>query len=156
MVYCNPLVCWGSVGGNTTSSLSSENSGCIQASFYPSKTTGQSQRPSSSSQTSQRSYCIPCKTCSKVYVGQNSRLLETRLSNHKAAVKHVKIDVSAVAEHVWKLGHQVDFKSTPILHENNQFRRCALESWHIRRHPSTCISQFALNCFFLLLSFIFS
>ena len=82
-------------------------------------------------------YCIPCKTCSKVYVGQNSRLLETRLSNHKAAVKHVKIDVSAVAEHVWKLGHQVDFQSTSILdHENNQFRRYALESWHIQRHNS--------------------
>ena len=38
-----------------------------------------------------------------VYVGQTSRLLETRLSEHKAAVKHARTDVSAVAEHVWKL-----------------------------------------------------
>ena len=88
-------------------------------------------------------YCIPCKTCSKVYVGQTSRLLATHLSEHKAAVKQAKIDVSAVAEHVWKLGHQVDFQSTSILdHKNNQFRRCALESWLIQRHPSFFIFIF--------------
>ena len=67
-----------------------------------------------------------------VYVCQTSSLLETRLSEQKAAVKHAKIDVSAAAEHVWKLGHQRDFQATSILdHENNQFRRYALQSWHI-------------------------
>ena len=55
--------------------------------------------------------------------------METHLSEHKAAAKHAKIDVSAVAEYVWKLGHQVDFHATSVLdHENNLFRRCDLDS----------------------------
>ena len=44
-------------------------------------------------------YSIPCKDCSKVYIGQTSRLLGAQLTERKAAVKHA---TSAVAKHVWK------------------------------------------------------
>ena len=78
-------------------------------------------------------YSIPCTTCPAEYIGQTGRLLETRLSEHKAAVKHAKCDVSAVADHVWNHHHQMDFSNTSVLaQENNQHQRCLLESWFIR------------------------
>ena len=79
-------------------------------------------------------YCIPCRTCSDVYIGQTDRLLKTRIDEHKAAVKHAKSDISAVAEHVWLREHQVDFQSVSILaHEQNLHQRLSLEGWHIRK-----------------------
>ena len=44
-------------------------------------------------------YMILCSVCLSVYIGQTGRLLETRVAQHKAAVKHAKCnDVS------WNLG----------------------------------------------------
>ena len=60
-------------------------------------------------------YCILCAMCPAVYVGQTSRPSETRLKEHKDAVKHVKTEVSAVAEHLWKGNPQVDFQQTSVL-----------------------------------------
>ena len=78
-------------------------------------------------------YCIPCSTCNDVYIGQTGRLLATRLKEHRAAVKFAKTDVSAVAEHIWQKQHQMDFQATTVLaQENDKYKRCVLESWHIQ------------------------
>ena len=68
-------------------------------------------------QTSNVVYSIPCKTCSKVYIGQG-RLLDTRIKEHKGAVKHTKAEESAVAEHiiVWIDKHQMQL---PFQHLNH-------------------------------------
>ena len=60
-------------------------------------------------------HCISCVMCPAVYVGQTTRPLETRLKEHKNAVKHAKTEVSAVVEHVWKGNHQVYFQRTFVL-----------------------------------------
>ena len=78
-------------------------------------------------------YSIPCTTCTSVYIGQTGRLLEKRISEHRAAVKYAKCDVSAVAEHVWEKNHQMDFDGVSVLaQEQNQLRRCFMESWFIQ------------------------
>ena len=83
-------------------------------------------------------YSIPCTTCPAVYVGQTSRSLETRLKEHKAAVRHAKTEVSAVAEHVWKENHQMDFQQASILaQEPDTCQRCLLESWFIQTEKHT-------------------
>ena len=83
-------------------------------------------------------YSIPCTTCPAEYIGQTGRLLETRLSEHKAAVKHAKCDVSAVADHVWNHHHQMDFSNTSVLaQENNQHQHGLLESWFIRTRTTS-------------------
>ena len=59
-------------------------------------------------------YSIPCKKCPAVCIGQTGRLLETRIREHKAAVKYAKCDVSAVADHIWNKQHQMDFHQVSI------------------------------------------
>ena len=83
-------------------------------------------------------YSISCTTCPAVYVGQTSRSLETRLKEHKAAVRHAKTEVLAVAEHVWKENHQMDFQQASILaQEPDTCQRCLLESWFIQTEKHT-------------------
>ena len=82
-------------------------------------------------------YSIPCSICNEVYIGQTGRRLETRLKEHKAAVKLARTEISAVAEHVWL---QIDFQSTAILaQENDCKKRCFMESWHIQ--TQSCMNQ---------------
>ena len=90
--------------------------------------------PTPSHHVSNVVYSIPCTTCSKVYIGQTGRLLQTRIEEHKTAVKYAKCDVSAVAEHVWERNHHVDFQSVSILARDcNLNQRLSLESWFIRK-----------------------
>ena len=70
-----------------------------------------------------------------MYVGQTSRTLEARLKEHKAAAKHVRTSLSAVADHVWTERHQMDFSGTSVLaHELDTHKHCMLEAWFIRKH----------------------
>ena len=78
-------------------------------------------------------YSIPCSICNEVYIGQTGRHLETRLKEHKAAVKLARTEISAVAEHVWLQKYQIDFQSTAILAKENDCKKCCfMESWHIQ------------------------
>ena len=110
----------------------------VRVTFRPHNTLSQQlvrlKDPTPTMQTSNVVYSIPCRTCSKVYVGETGRLLGVRIQEHKSAVKHAKMEESAVAEHVWVDKHQMDFQSVTVLaHEPNLQRRLALESWYIRR-----------------------
>ena len=80
-------------------------------------------------------YCLPCQSCSEVYIGQTSRLLEARLGEHKADVRKGNVETSAVAEHIWSKGHRVDWqKCSVLMQESDLHRRCFLESWFIQRN----------------------
>ncbi len=77
-------------------------------------------------------YQIPCSECPKVYVGQSGRTLKHRLSEHRRALQKGDVAASALVEHVWSTGHQVNLSKSPFV-----TTRCLLESWHIQRHPNT-------------------
>ena len=51
-------------------------------------------------------YSIPCKTCPAMYIGQTGRPLETRVKEHKTAVRNGEVSSSALAEHAWNESHQ--------------------------------------------------
>ena len=63
-------------------------------------------------------YNIPCFSCPRSYIGQTARLLDTRVREHKAAVKKGETATSAVAEHVWEEHHQMDFSNVTVLASN--------------------------------------
>jgi hypothetical protein len=72
-------------------------------------------------------YKINCNDCSSSYVGQTSREIKTRCSEHKQKCKHpprnfeehnrLKRD-SAIAEHALMTGHDVDFDNPVILQKD--------------------------------------
>ena len=47
-------------------------------------------------------YRIPCKDCTKAYVGQSARSLVLRLKEHQRAVYNADMNTSAIAEHIWQ------------------------------------------------------
>ena len=83
-------------------------------------------------------YQIPCSECPKVYVGQSGRTLKHRLSEHRRALQKGDVAASALAEHVWSTGHQVNLSKAEVI-DSHPFvtTRCFLESWHSQRHPNT-------------------
>ena len=77
-------------------------------------------------------YHIHCEQCDKDYVGETSRLLETRVK------EHLSKNSSAVHEHCQLTGHSVDSSKTKVLAtESNTFKRRIREAIEIKlRKPS--------------------
>ena len=79
-------------------------------------------------------YKIPCKDCSKSYVGENGRRLEDRKKDHQAAVKRGDMDKNVIAYHCWNQDHTMDWNGTERLSTEDQwFRRRIKESIWVRK-----------------------
>ena len=48
-------------------------------------------------------------------MGETKRMLATRLKEHKAACRLGAFERSAVAEHAWQEGHEIDWNDVEIL-----------------------------------------
>ena len=78
-------------------------------------------------------YRIPCGNCPKVYIGQTSRTLKHRLTEHKRALRSGEAAQSAVAEHAMEEDHIIKWEDSEVVDHNHRYRqRCTLEAWHIR------------------------
>ena len=78
-------------------------------------------------------YRIPCGNCPKVYIGQTSRTLKHRLTEHKRALRSGEAAQSAVAEHAMEEDHTIKWNDAEVVDHNPRYRqRCTLEAWHIR------------------------
>ena len=63
--------------------------------------------------------------------------IKQRLKEHKKAVRDENITTSALAEHVQKTGHPIEWTQTEVVHTcNRTVKRCLLESWTIQKEPS--------------------
>ena len=76
-------------------------------------------------------YNIPCQDCSLSYVGQTTNSLKTRISQHKAAVRLLQTDKSALAEHSLSADHRIDWQNAGVLAQERSLRkRLFLESFY--------------------------
>ena len=83
-------------------------------------------------------YQVPCKNCEESYIGQTKRNINTRLKEHRTAVKKGRIQKSALSEHVMNKVHLIDWQNAKIIQqESNYKKRLFLESWHINKNPKT-------------------
>ena len=81
---------------------------------------------------------IPCSRCPQTYIGQTGRTLGQRLKKHQRAVRDRNTSTSALPDHVCSTGHLVDWDKAPIVDScPHTSKRCLLESWMIRKQPST-------------------
>ena len=73
-------------------------------------------------------YKVGCVDCNFVYYGQTDRALETRLKEHKRAVR-VGDNNSRVAHHANQFVHSIDFDHATIVHRARNFH----ETWYSQR-----------------------
>ena len=86
-------------------------------------------------------YKIIC-ICGDFYVGETKRTLETRLKEHKAACRLGAFERSAVAEHAWQEGHEINWNDMEILDTTRNLQeRKVKESLYIRMAPKTLLDE---------------
>ena len=78
-------------------------------------------------------YAIGCQVCPKVYVGETVRTSETRVKEHKAHVKHGRMEQSAVANHVINEDHAMHWKPRVVGKEKNTTKRKVKEALLIKK-----------------------
>ena len=84
-------------------------------------------------------YKIKC-ICGDFYVGETKRTLATRIKEHKAACRLGAFERSAVAEHAWQEGHEINWDDVEILDTAKDLQeRKVKESLYIRMVPRTCL-----------------
>ena len=59
-------------------------------------------------------YEVPC-TCSKVYIGETKRKLETRLKEHRDACVKCLTNKSVIDEHAWADDHPINWTEGRVL-----------------------------------------
>ena len=68
------------------------------------------------------------------------RMVTTRIKEDKAACRLGAFEKSAVAEHAWQEGHEIEWNDMEILDTTkNLHERKVRESLYIRMNPKTCL-----------------
>ena len=81
-------------------------------------------------------YQVPCRDCSFVYIGQTKRDLQSRLDEHKKAIKNQRPDLSALCELSITMDLIIYWTEAKILELETDYRkRLSFESWHIHAKP---------------------
>lgn len=87
-------------------------------------------------------YSIPCDECEVEYIGETGRALETRKREHQAAVRLMKKERSALAEHCCETGHAIKWDSTKILNKEQKWhQRKWAEAWQISKNKSSIFNK---------------
>ena len=77
-------------------------------------------------------YCITCKDCDKVYIGQTGKDLNTRIKQHQYSVRSGQLS-SGIFVHVKDMGHSIDWNnSKKIVNSNSIVERNLIESCIIK------------------------
>ena len=75
-------------------------------------------------------YLIPCKNCEQHYIGQTSKKIETRLTEHKNAINRHDL-LSLPALHTHNNGHTFNWTKTQLLDQaKTKHAREFKEAWH--------------------------
>jgi len=107
----------------------------IQTTFVPSTKVGAALRSVKDkiSNESHGVYEIPCKSCSKAYIGKTNRRVSARISEHKVDVKNKKT-TSTLAMHTMTEGHLMDFdKARTIVSLDSEPKRIYREAIEIHK-----------------------
>ena len=88
-----------------------------------------------SSMSSSVIYSIPC-SCGKVYIGETTRRLDQRMKEHKHACEHGEEKKSAVAEHMCREQHPIQWQETKVIGRASKYWELRVkEALHIHLTP---------------------
>ena len=81
-------------------------------------------------------YRVPCNDCDKEYIGETGRNLDTRIHEHKRALR-IDDPLNAIAQHRSAQNHQINFQdAAPIHREDNIRRRKLIEAATISQYKT--------------------
>ena len=79
-------------------------------------------------------YKVPCQNCAFVYIGQTTRDLKSRLTEHQRTIKFQRPKKSALCQHSMKNDHPINWSDVKILKlEHDYSKRLYAESWNIKK-----------------------
>ncbi len=67
-------------------------------------------------------YKIPCKDCNLVYIRETGRNIDTRIKEHRYAVKRGD-DNNAIYRHVLNKDHTIDWNNSQLLYKCNDLKK---------------------------------
>jgi len=83
-------------------------------------------------------YKLNCKDCNAFYVRQTSRLLKTRIAEHKNLINRSTTLHSVITDHRINLSHEFDWENVEILdRERYLTKRLVFEMLHIKRQKNS-------------------
>ena len=86
-------------------------------------------------------YQVPCMDCRKLYIGQTGRPLDTRLKEHKRAVREAD-ERNAIFTHVQNFHHRINWtQSKIIINCKDYLKRNYIESAIIQRNETNLINN---------------
>ena len=75
---------------------------------------------------------VPC-SCSKAYIGETVRRLETRMKEHRDACRKGALEKSALAEHAWESHHLIKWEEAIVVDQARSPKELLLkEAIHIQ------------------------
>lgn len=80
--------------------------------------------------------------CSKIYIGETSRRLKTRIAEHKRDCR-IGNNNTGLSQHSWSFYHDFDFdfKNIRILaNESITYKRKIIESIFIKKYNNLCVN----------------
>ena len=110
--------------------------------------TGESEGPNSSTVENWHSLQDPCGNCTKVCIGQTSRIVKHHHTNHKMALRLGEAAQSAVAQHMMEDAQTIHWEDVEVVNHNLQyFPRCTLKACHIqtKQHKMTALFRQLYN-----------
>jgi len=83
-------------------------------------------------------YKLNCRNCNASYVGQTSRLLKTRIAEHKNHINRNTTGHSVITDHRISSSHEFDWENVEILdRERYLTKRLISEMLHIKRQKNS-------------------
>lgn len=78
-------------------------------------------------------YALGCTDCSKVYIGETNRTAKQRTREHRCHTRTGHTELSAIAEHVHSVGHNMHWKAHIVTREGHTLKRKVKEALAIHR-----------------------
>ena len=110
----------------------------IKVAFHPFRTLRQELvHPKNLVPELQRRGVVPCDQCPQRNTGQTGRSLKQHLGEHCRALRKGNVLASAVAEHMFVSGHQMDLSKARVMDSHPPTQtQCLLESWQIQHEQA--------------------
>ncbi|XP_050510634.1 uncharacterized protein LOC126887260 [Diabrotica virgifera virgifera] len=91
-------------------------------------------------------YKIPCE-CEQFYLGETSRPLDVRISEHQSYIKNREFERSQICQHAWDNEHRVQWRdSSIVLKESDSKKRKIKEAALIMLNETNCVANSSVEC----------